>query len=162
MAVEIDPRLADNRAEGGESRREKRPMPDLRWKQRFDNYRKALGTLTSAVELSRSRDLSDLEAQGLIQSFEFTHELAWNVLKDYLEEKGFVGLIGSKDATRTAFRNGLIEDGDAWMQMIEDRNKTTHTYDEAVARSVVENVIDRHFPAFEALARRLAARSGEE
>jgi nucleotidyltransferase substrate binding protein (TIGR01987 family) len=137
-------------------------MTDIRWKQRFNNYCKALQTLTSAVELSRARDLSDLEAQGLIQSFEFTHELAWNVLKDFLEDKGIVGLIGSKDATRTAFKNGLIEDGDAWMEMIRDRNRTSHTYDESIAESVVENILGRYFPAFEALARTFAARSDAE
>ena len=63
-------------------------MADIRWKQRFNNYSKAFQTLVAAVELSRSRELSELEEQGVIQSFEFTHELAWNVLKDYLEEKG--------------------------------------------------------------------------
>jgi len=132
-------------------------MTDIRWKQRFNNYSRAFQTLVAAVELARTRDLSDLEEQGLIQSFEFTHELAWNVLRDYLEDKGIVGLIGSKDATRTAFKNGLIENGDAWMKMIEDRNRTSHTYDEAVARSVVENILNSYFPAFEALARKFTA-----
>ncbi len=132
-------------------------MTDVRWKQRFNNYCKAFQTLVAAVELARTRDLSDLERQGLIQSFEFTHELAWNVLKDYLEEKGIMGLIGSKDATRTAFKNALIEDGDAWMEMIADRNRTSHTYDEAVAQSVAENILNRYFPAFEALARKFAS-----
>jgi nucleotidyltransferase substrate binding protein (TIGR01987 family) len=137
-------------------------MTDIRWKQRFNNYCKAFQTLVSAVELTRTRDLSDLEQQGLIQSFEFTHELAWNVLKDYLDEKGTVGLIGSKDATRTAFKNGLIEDGDAWMKMIEDRNRTSHTYNEAVAQSVVENILTGYFPAFEALARKFTSLSDSE
>jgi len=132
-------------------------MTDIRWKQRFNNYSRAFQTLVAAVELARTRDLSDLEEQGLIQSFEFTHELAWNVLRDYLEDKGIVGLIGSKDATRTAFKNGLIENGDDWMKMIEDRNRTSHTYDEAVARSVVENILNSYFPAFEALARKFTA-----
>lgn len=132
-------------------------MTDIRWKQRFNNYSKAFQTIVAAVELAHTRDLSDLEAQGLIQSFEFTHELAWNVLKDYLEGKGIVGLIGSKDATRIAFKNGLIEDGDAWMKMIEDRNRTSHTYDKAVAQSVVENILNSYFPSFEALARKFTA-----
>lgn len=137
-------------------------MTDSRWKQRFNNYSKAFQTLVAAQELARTRDLSDLEEQGLIQSFEFTHELAWNVLKDYLEEKGITGLIGSKDATRTAFRNGLIENGDAWMKMIEDRNRTSHTYDEAVAQSVAENILNLYFPAFDALARKFTALSDAE
>jgi nucleotidyltransferase substrate binding protein (TIGR01987 family) len=132
-------------------------MTDIRWKQRFNNYCKAFKTLVAAVELARTRDLSDLEAQGLIQSFEFTHELAWNMLKDYLDGKGIVGLIGSKDATRTAFKNGLIENGEDWMKMIEDRNRTSHTYDEAVAQSVVENILNSYFPAFEGLARKFTA-----
>ncbi len=132
-------------------------MPDIRWKQRFNNYSRAFQTLVAAVELARSRDLSELEQQGVIQSFEFTHELAWNVLKDYLEEKGITGLIGSKDATRSAFKNGLIEDGEAWMKMIEDRNKTSHTYDPVIALAVVENVLERFYPAFEKMAKKFTA-----
>jgi nucleotidyltransferase substrate binding protein (TIGR01987 family) len=74
--------------------------PDVRWRQRFQNYRQALSRLSDAVALSRQRPLSDLEQQGLIQAFEFTHELGWNVLKDYLEEQGVAGIIGSRNATR--------------------------------------------------------------
>ena len=88
-------------------------MQDIRWKQRFDNYLQVFQTLVEAVELARTRELSKLEQQGLIQGFEFTHELAWNVLKDYLEEQGFVDIIGSKNAPRQAFKNGLLTDGDA-------------------------------------------------
>ena len=132
-------------------------MPDIRWKQRFNNYIKAFQTLVAAVELARTRELSELEQQGLIQSFEFTHELAWNVLKDYLEEKGITGLIGSKDATRTAFKDGLIEQGEDWMKMIEDRNRTSHTYDPHVAQAVVENILERFYPAFEKMAKRFTA-----
>ena len=84
---------------------------DIRWKQRFSNYLRAFQTLVDAVELADVRELSNLEQQGLIQSFEFTHELAWNVLKDYLEHQGIAGLVGSRDASRAAFKNGLIEDG---------------------------------------------------
>ena len=123
-------------------------MNDIRWKQRFNNYSKAFQSLLGAVELARSRELSELEQQGLIQSFEFTHELAWNVLKDYLEAKGITGLIGSKDATRAAFKNGLIEQGEDWMKMIEDRNKTSHTYDPRVAEVVVANILEHFYPAF--------------
>jgi len=77
--------------------------PDLRWIERFQNYRQALSRLTAAVKLSGERPLSELEQQGLIQGFEYTHELGWNVLKDYLEAQGFVSVIGSKGATREAF-----------------------------------------------------------
>ena len=122
---------------------------DVRWKQRFNNFIKAMRTLSGAVELSRQRKLTELEQQGLIQGFEFTHELAWNVLKDYLENKGITGLIGSRDATRGAFKNGLIEDGDAWMEMIEARNQTSHTYNPAVAEKIVQKILNSFYPALE-------------
>ncbi|MDZ4097153.1 MAG: nucleotidyltransferase substrate binding protein, partial [Methylophilaceae bacterium] len=114
---------------------------DIRWKQRFNNYLRALRTLTEAVELAEQRELSNLEEQGMVQGFEFTHELAWNVLKDFLEDKGIVGLIGSKDATREAFRNGLLEDGEAWMQMIKARNLSSHTYNPGTAQAIVEDIL---------------------
>lgn len=132
-------------------------MHDIRWKQRFDNYLKAFQRLAAAVELARERELTDLEQQGLIQSFEFTHELAWNVLKDYLEDKGITGLIGSKDATRVAFKNGLIEQGEDWMKMIEARNKTSHTHDPNVAAAVADDILERFFPAFANMAKKFRA-----
>ncbi len=131
-------------------------MQDVRWKQRFSNYLKAFQTLLEAVELAQSRELSKLEQQGLIQSFEFTHELAWNVLKDYLEDKGITGLIGSKDATRMAFKNGLIEQGEDWMKMIEARNLTSHTYNPAIAEAVADNILRRFYPAFDSMAKKFA------
>src|SRR6202044_849178 len=112
-----------------------------RWKQRFSNYINALQNLSEAKALSEERPLTKLEQQGLIQSFEFTHELAWNVLKDYLEDKGIVGLIGSKDATREAFKNGLLEQGEDWMDMIKARNQTSHTYNIAVAEKIARDIL---------------------
>jgi nucleotidyltransferase substrate binding protein (TIGR01987 family) len=122
---------------------------DVRWKQRFDNYLRAFATLRRAVDLARQRDLSELEQQGLIQAFEFTHELAWNVLKDYLEGTGISGIIGSKGATREAFKNGLIVDGESWMEMIKARNLSSHTYNQDTADEVVTNILSRFYPAFE-------------
>jgi len=137
-------------------------MPeDIRWKQRFDNYLRAFQTLRRAVELAHQRGLSELEQQGLVQGFEFTHELAWNVLKDYLEEKGIAGIIGSKGATREAFKNGLIEDGEAWMEMIKDRNLSSHTYNLEIAEEIAENIVKRFFPAFEQLTRKFSSLSEE-
>lgn len=131
--------------------------PDIRWKQRFQNYIKALQTLTEAIELARQRPLSRLEKQGLIQSFEFTHELGWKVLKDYLEQQGIGDLIGSKDATRSAFQNGLVEDGQAWMDMIKARNLTSHTYNQDVAEAIEQDTLARFYPAFVAMAERFSA-----
>lgn len=129
---------------------------DIRWKQRFDNFQRALRQLTAAVALSRTRPLSDLEQQGLIQGFEFTHELAWNVLKDYLEMEGIQGLVGSRSTVREAFKRGLIADGETWMDMIDKRNLSSHTYNEAVAQAVVTAVVERYHPAFLDLQRRFA------
>ncbi len=133
---------------------------DIRWKQRFGNYVQALETLRRAVELAGRRPLSELEQQGLIQGFEFTHELAWNVLKDYLEAQGFIGVIGSRNATREAFGNGLIGDGDAWMDMIRARNLTSHTYNLQIAEGIVKDILTRFYPAFVALEQRFRALGG--
>jgi nucleotidyltransferase substrate binding protein (TIGR01987 family) len=124
---------------------------DIRWKQRFNNYLRAFQTLEEAFQLTQTRALSNLEQQGLIQSFEFTHELAWNVFKDYLQYKGITGLIGSRDATRSAFKNGLIEQGDDWMSMIADRNLTSHTYDQNTAQAIVEHILQHYYPVFKSM-----------
>ncbi|WP_320176128.1 nucleotidyltransferase substrate binding protein [Maridesulfovibrio sp.] len=127
---------------------------DVRWKQRFSNYLKALDRLSNAVELAEARGLSDLEEQGMIQGFEFTHELAWNVLKDFLKHQGISNLIGSKDAVRSAFQNGLIEDGEIWMSMILDRNRSSHTYNEDTAREIATRILADYYPAFQQMAER--------
>lgn len=126
-------------------------MYDIRWQQRFANYKKALRQLRSAVELSERRELSPLEKQGVIQAFEFTHELAWNMLKDYLQDQGNQNIKGSKDATREAFKVELIADGESWMAMIQSRNASSHTYNEHTAEELVEAIVERYYPRFEAL-----------
>lgn len=135
-------------------------MPDdIRWQQRFNNYLRAFRTMTDAVELSEERDLSNLEEQGLIQGFEFTHELAWNLLKDYLEYQGITNLIGSRDASRKAFENGLIEDGEVWMDMIKARNSSSHTYNIETAEEIAGDILTRFYPALEQLARKFTSLS---
>ena len=83
-----------------------------RWIQRADSFCRAFSRLKQGVDLARQRELSDLEAQGLIQGFEYTHELAWNTLKDFLQTQDFK-LYGSRDTTRAAFKEGLIEKRDS-------------------------------------------------
>jgi len=124
---------------------------DVRWKQRFFNFNKALSQLEGAVSLSKQRELSQLEKQGVIQVFEFTHELAWNVLKDYLEDQGEQNIRGSKDATRAAFKVALISDGEMWMSMIQSRNISSHTYDEDTAESLFIAIVNDYYPLFTAL-----------
>ena len=128
---------------------------DIRWRQRFDNYQRALQTLSRAVALSAERPLSELEQQGLIQGFEFTHELAWNMLKDFLEAQGIAGLIGSRDAIRTAFKNGLIQEGETWMEMIKARNLSSHTYQLELANRLAAEILQRFYPAFLALEQKM-------
>lgn len=124
---------------------------DIRWIQRFSNYQKALTQLADAVDLAEKRELSKLEKQGLIQSFEYTHELAWKTLKDFIESRGNAEIFGSKDASREAFRLGLIGDGDAWMSMVKSRNLTSHTYDEATTEQIVKLILGTYFAEFKAL-----------
>jgi nucleotidyltransferase substrate binding protein (TIGR01987 family) len=127
---------------------------DVRWVQRLRNFEKALGQLRRAADLSRERGLSDLERLGLVQAFEFTHELAWKTMKDFLEERGQSGIYGSKDATRAAFAAGLISDGDLWMRMIASRNETTHTYNEETVEAIGGLVLEDYVPALEELRAR--------
>lgn len=122
---------------------------DVRWQQRLSNFERALGQLTGAVELSKARELSQLEKQGVIQAFEFTHELAWNVLKDFFVDQGNQEIKGSKDATREAFKVQMIRDGENWMAMIRSRNKSSHTYDEALAEELVQVITKIYHPLFE-------------
>ena len=135
---------------------------DVRWVQRFQNYQKALSQLTQAVELSHQRALSKLEQQGLIQAFEFTHELAWNTLKDLLESRGTTGVLGSRDTTRAAFKLGLIEQGDTWMQMIESRNQTTHTYNEETVDRIATAITSTYWKEFARLETTLETLRAEE
>jgi nucleotidyltransferase substrate binding protein (TIGR01987 family) len=132
-------------------------IENLHWVMRLNNYEKALESLTYAVTLSSQRELSDLEKQGLIQAFEFTHELAWNVLKDYFSYLGTQSITGSRDATREAFSRGLIEDGDGWMAMIQSRNKTCNTYNHAIANEIVTAVIKNYFGLLTLLLNKLLA-----
>ena len=126
---------------------------DIRWQQRFANYRKALAQLEKFVVKS---DLSDLEEQGLIKAFEYTYELAWNTMKDYLEYQGILNVAGSRDTIREAFEINLIEDGHGWMQMLVSRNLTSHSYNEATAEEIASSVINIYFDLFKALELKLA------
>jgi len=128
---------------------------DVRWRQRSSNFRRALARLVEAVDLSVQRPLSDLERQGLIQAFEFTHELSWKTLKDFLASRGVEELYGSRDTTREAFAQGLVRDGEAWMEMIRHRNLSTHTYDEGTVQEIVTAVVSRYLHAFQELETQL-------
>lgn len=117
---------------------------DIRWKQRFQNFDKAFHRLERAVNIVRQNPDNDLLQAGLIQTYEFTFELAWKTLKDYLESEGFT--VPSPKATiRQAFQSGYIQHGDSWMKALNDRNLTTHTYDEDIANEVVHDIETTYF-----------------
>ena len=135
--------------------------PDVRWLQRLENYGKALAALTRAVAMARQRQLSELEEQGLIQAFEFTHELSWLLLKDYLADQGVSGISGSRDAVLEAVVRGLLPAGTetTWMAMIRSRNLTSHTYNPELAREIAGLIERDYAPALEALQRELQHRA---
>lgn len=132
---------------------------DIRWIQRFDSYQRALATLERIVDIGEERPLSEPEMLGLIQAFEFTHELAWKLFKDYYNEKGFQDISGSRDATRLAFHENLIKNGEVWMNMIANRNLSSHTYDSAVAEEIAKLILETYIHEFRALRVRLAGES---
>jgi nucleotidyltransferase substrate binding protein (TIGR01987 family) len=118
---------------------------DIRWVQRFSNYNKALAQLK---RFFAKKELNELEEQGLIKAFEYTYELAWNTIKDFYEDQGETGIQGSKDAVRLAFKRGLIGEGESWMEMIENRKLTVHTYNVATATEVVNLIKKKYFDLF--------------
>ncbi|MCL2844109.1 MAG: nucleotidyltransferase substrate binding protein [Chitinivibrionia bacterium] len=139
-------------------------MHDIRWEQRFNNYKKALARLSQAIEVvSDEENLTNSATaivlkSGLIQTFEFTMELSWNVMKDYLTDDGVKNILGSKDAIRHSFSYGLIEDAQQWIDMLKDRNLISHTYDEEVADKLANDIINKYHSLFVALAKKMEER----
>lgn len=128
---------------------------DIRWKQRFSNFEKALLQLTEAVELSRERPLTKLEEQGLIQVFEHVHELSWTTMKDYLLYQGPIEITGSRDAVREAFKRGMISEGHLWMEMIKGRHLSSHAYNESSAHQLAHDIVNTYFAAFQAFREKM-------
>lgn len=136
---------------------------DIRWEQRFSNYNKALKKLSEAIEYVKKKlkeneldiDNGDAEGvleeiikEGLIQRFEYTYEMAWNVMKDYALYQGNSEIGGSRDAIRFAFSSKLIKNGDMWMDMIKSRIKTSHTYNEETANEIYLKIINEYHSVF--------------
>ena len=115
---------------------------DIRWKQRFLNYSKAIGQLTEFMEI---KELNKFEVQGLIQCFEYTFELAWKTMKDYLELEGFE-VNTPRSSIQTAFQIGLIEGGHIWIDALNKRNLMAHTYDESAAKEAEALIKESYYP----------------
>lgn len=114
----------------------------IRWQQRFQNFENAFQLLERTVNIE---SLSEAERGGLIQFFEVALELSWKTMKDYLEAQGFL-VKTPRETIKLAFQIELIADGQAWLQALEDRNLTTHTYDEETARHIERLVKEKYFP----------------
>ena len=126
-------------------------MEDIRWQQRFSNYQKALARLSEAVNVLNECDNvgseQDLLKEGLIQRFEYTHELAWKVMKDYLEYQGYVDIRGLRDAIRKSLELDILSDR-RWMATIEARNLTSHNYDDETADNIYHEIMEIYYPLF--------------
>lgn len=122
---------------------------DIRWIQRYSNFKKALDQLQRFVA---KEDLNEMEEQGLIQAFEYTFELAWKTLQDLLEEEyGYTETRGPRPVIMQAFSDGVITEGEQWMEMLKDRNRTVHTYDEEIAKEIIASVKKEYIRLFQAL-----------
>lgn len=143
---------------------------EIRWQQRFSNYVKAFLKLEQAVlkikeeyqieedgTIDEDSFLDEIIKEGLIQRFEYTHELAWNVMKDFLENAGNNNVFGSKDATKEAFAAGLITKGEVWMDMIKSRNKTPYTYNEETANDIFMKIVHEYHQEFNQFKNRMEA-----
>ena len=120
-------------------------MKDIRWKQRFENFERAFNHLKEAKE----RVTDDwLQAAGLIQTFEFTFELSWKTLKDFMELKGETVKF-PRDVIKTAFQKDLIEDAHTWIAMLDKRNELAHTYNDEQATAAVKLIRETYFPCIQ-------------
>ncbi len=122
-------------------------MKEIRWKQRFENYKKSLSSLKRAVEIVNP---SETEKGGIIQFYEVTFELAWKTIKDYLESEGYI-VKSPRQSIKQAFQIELISDGETWLEALEDRNLMSHIYDESSANKIVEKITNVYYPLLEKL-----------
>lgn len=143
---------------------------DIRWEQRFENYQLALRKLSESVDFIKHNNpiqnteegetalLDEMIKEALIQRFEYTHKLAWKVMKDYAMYQGIMDVGGSRDAVREAFQLKLITDGKVWMEMILSRNLTSHTYNKETADQIYSKIISLYYPAFLAFEHKMLAK----
>ncbi len=125
---------------------------DIRWKQRFINLNKAFSQLSKFIE---HEELNEMEEQGLIKAFEYTYELSWKTLQDFLRDKGYDQIAGPKPVIEQSFQDGYITDGKGWMRMHQSRNLASHTYDEETANEIIEGIRQEYFSLLQDLVLRL-------
>ena len=131
----------------------------VRWEQRFHNFTKSMHYLEDALQIP---DPDIVQKAGIIQFFEMSFELAWNVIKDYLEEQGFLDVKSPREALKKAFEIGILENGHDWMDLLLDRNLTAHTYDEQKATEMEQMIQNKYFPLLKELLISFKLRMGEK
>jgi nucleotidyltransferase substrate binding protein (TIGR01987 family) len=116
---------------------------DIRWKQRFENFQKALNYLEEGMSI---KNPDTIQKAGIIQFFEMSFELAWNTIKDYLEEQGYIDIKSPRAALKKGFEIGLIKDGHSWLKLLDDRNITSHAYDETRVNKLESLIAEKYYP----------------
>jgi len=124
---------------------------ELRWKQRFENFEKARKKLNLTLEAYEKDNNNEIYQMALIQSFEFTYELGWKCVKDYIRYQGVKKVSFPREVIKHAFHHNIIEDGQTWIDMIEDRNLMSHTYDEEKAINAACRIAERYVKAIDQL-----------
>jgi nucleotidyltransferase substrate binding protein (TIGR01987 family) len=119
---------------------------DIRWKQRFENFEKAYNTFNRMVDRHSKTPDDEAVKMALVQAFEFTYELSWNTMKDYLENEGFDDVKNSKQTIRTAFQAELITDPEGWMSVLEKRNVASHTYNQVILDETITFILEEFYP----------------
>ena len=127
-------------------------MSDKRILERLKDFKNAFNRLDESLNMDIQNDVM---LDGIIQRFEFTFELAWKLMKDYLEESGIQEIASPKSIIKAAFKSGLVEDGEGWMDMQKDRNLTSHIYDEDIARDIYIKIKDKHISLLRDLLNRI-------
>ena len=122
---------------------------DIRWKQRFENFTKARKKLHNALSFHKQDVDNELYQLALIQSFEFTYELGWKTIKDFLQYEGVKNVSLPREVIKHGFHHNIIEDGQIWINMLEDRNLMAHTYDEKKANKAVYNITEYYVKAID-------------
>jgi nucleotidyltransferase substrate binding protein (TIGR01987 family) len=132
---------------------------DIRWQQRFQNFTKSMNYLEQALQIENP-DI--VQKAGIIQFFEMSFELAWNLIKDYLEEQGFADVKSPRGALKKAFEMNILENGHDWMDLLQDRNLTAHTWDEQKATDMEQLINHKYFPLLKELHNSFKQKSDEK
>ena len=125
-------------------------MQNLRWIERFENFEKAKKNLSIAKDYIAQNGITDIAIMALVQAFEITFELAWKTQKDYLEYNG-IKVNTPRETIKEAFQSNIIENGQIWIDMMESRNKTSHTYNVEFANQLALEILEKYIPQFENL-----------